>query len=118
MLEQRIGTRAFSKVLGDVQRRFAAKRGKRKRTRALEASLDPMAFAARKIARNRQKAEAAKKKRRAFGEMRRAGGSRGSGKHRPGKGGKGTQTSARGSVGGLAGGGKSTGGFGRKRARG
>ena len=103
-------------LLADVQRRFAAKREKRRRGRRMEAVVDPEGFAAKKLAANRAKQEGAKRRRKAYGDMRRAGGSRGTGKHRPG-GGKGKGMSARGAVGGLAGGGKSSGGFGRKRPK-
>jgi hypothetical protein len=117
VLERRAGQKPFLAALGEVQRRFLARRDKRKRGRRVEAVVDPEGHAKRRLAENRAKQAGAKRRRAAFGELRRAGGSRGTGKHRPGKGGGGKGKSARGAVGGLAGGGKSTGGFGRKRPK-
>ena len=114
LLEEKVGAAAFLATHGEVQRRFLAKRDKRRRAKAAEALTDPEAFAARKLARNRQKAEGEKRRKRAFGEMRKAGGSRGKGKGRGGKGGKGGGGGGGGPSRGLKHGG---GGFGRKRAK-
>ena len=108
LLEDKAGSAAFLKTLSQVQRRFLEKREKRRRGRAAEAIVDPEGAAERKLARNRQKKEGEKRRKRAFGEMRKAGGSRGKGKGK----GKGMGQSANR---GLSHGG---GGFGRKRAKG
>jgi len=115
LLEAKAGAGAFLACLSKVQARFLARRDRRKRASAAEAVVDPAAHAARKLERNRQKKDAEKRKKRAFGEMRNAGGSRGKGGK--GKGGKGKGT-VRGSSSHGLGLKHMGGGFGRKRPKG
>ena len=113
LLEDKVGASTLLAARAEVQQRFDAKRDRRKRARAAAAVTDPESYAAQKLARNRQKKDGEKRRKRAFGEMRKAGGSRGKGK---GKGkGKGGGHSMGNSGPGLQ---HLGGGFGRKRPKG
>ena len=112
LLEHKVGSAAFLAAYGNVQRRFGERRDKRRRLRAAEAVVDPAAAAERRMERSQQKREQDRRRKRAFGELRRAGGSSGKGRKGKGKGkGKGGSAAGRG---GLQ---HKGGGFGRKRPK-